>query len=60
MRRVIQISALGADETAFSAYHLEQEKQRTITFGSFDLDWFVLRPSVIYAIGGTSAELFCA
>jgi len=55
--RVIQISALGADESAFSAYHLTK-KAADDHLRSLDLDWFVLRPSVIYGRGGTSAELF--
>lgn len=55
--RVIQISALGADETAFSAYHLSKKAADDHLRG-LDIDWFVLRPSVIYGRGGTSAELF--
>jgi uncharacterized protein YbjT (DUF2867 family) len=55
--RVIQISALGADESAFSAYHLTK-KAADDRLRSLDLDWFVLRPSVIYGRGGTSAEVF--
>lgn len=55
--RVIQISALGADETAFSAYHLSKKAADDHLRG-LDLDWFVLRPSVIYGRGGASAELF--
>lgn len=55
--RVIQISALGADETAFSAYHLSKLAADDY-LRSLALDWFVLRPSVIYGRGGTSAELF--
>lgn len=57
VRRVIQISALGADETAFSAYHLSKRAADEVLRG-LELDWFVLRPSLIYGRGGTSAELF--
>jgi len=57
VRRVVQISALGADETAFSAYHLSKRAADEALRG-LDLDWFVLRPSLIYGRGGTSAELF--
>ena len=57
VRRVIQISALGADETAFSAYHLSKRAADEVLRG-LDLDWFVLRPSLIYGRGGKSAELF--
>jgi uncharacterized protein YbjT (DUF2867 family) len=57
IRRVIQISALGADETAFSAYHLSK-RAADDTLRALDLDWFVLRPSLIYGRGGGSAVLF--
>ncbi len=57
IRRVLQISALGADETAFSAYHLSKRAADDV-LRSLDLDWFVLRPSLIYGRGSKSAELF--
>lgn len=57
VRRVLQISALGADETAFSAYHLSK-RSADDCLRSLDLDWFVLRPSLIYGPGGKSADLF--
>lgn len=57
IRRVIQISALGTDETAFSAYHLSK-RAADDTLRRLDLDWFVLRPSLIYGKGGSSAVLF--
>lgn len=57
VRRVLQISALGADESAFSPYHLSK-KAADDSLRSLDLDWFVLRPSLIYGHGGKSAELF--
>lgn len=57
VRRVLQISALGADETAFSAYHLSK-RAADDCLRSLDLDWFVLRPSLIYGRGGKSADLF--
>lgn len=57
VRRVVQISALGADETAFSAYHLSK-RAADDCLRSLDLDWFVLRPSLIYGLGGKSAGLF--
>jgi uncharacterized protein YbjT (DUF2867 family) len=57
VRRVLQISALGADETAFSAYHLSKRAADDV-LRSLDLDWFVLRPSLIYGRGGKSAGLF--
>ncbi|HMW18366.1 MAG TPA: NAD-dependent epimerase/dehydratase family protein [Accumulibacter sp.] len=55
--RVIQISALGADDSAFSTYHLTK-KAADDHLRKLALDWFVLRPSLIYGRGGTSAEMF--
>jgi len=57
VRRVLQISALGADETAFSAYH-RSKRAADDDLRSLDLEWFVLRPSLIYGRGGKSADLF--
>ncbi|MFT3930330.1 MAG: NAD-dependent epimerase/dehydratase family protein [Spongiibacteraceae bacterium] len=57
IKKVIQISALGADHTAFSEYHLSKRAADDY-LRSLDLDWFVLRPSLIYGRGGKSAELF--
>jgi uncharacterized protein YbjT (DUF2867 family) len=57
VRRVLQISALGADETAFSAYHLSKRVADDF-LRSLDMDWFILRPSLIYGRGGKSAALF--
>lgn len=57
VQRVIQISALGADDSAFSAYHLSKRASDEVLRG-LDLEWFVLRPSLIYGKGGNSAELF--
>jgi uncharacterized protein YbjT (DUF2867 family) len=53
---VVQISALGADPTAFSAYHLSK-RAADDGLRRLPLDWFVLRPSLIYGPGGTSASL---
>jgi uncharacterized protein YbjT (DUF2867 family) len=57
VRRVLQVSALGADDTAFSAYHLSKRAADDV-LRQLDLDWFVLRPSLIYGRGGKSAALF--
>lgn len=57
IRRIVQISALGADHTAFSPYHLSKRAADDVLRG-LDLDWFVLRPSLIYGRSGTSARLF--
>lgn len=57
IRRIIQISALGADDTAFSAYHLSK-RAADDALRELDVDWFVLRPGLIYGRGGGSHELF--
>lgn len=57
VRRVVQVSAVGADDTAFSAYHLSKRAADAALL-QLDLDSAVLRPSLIYGRGGTSAALF--
>lgn len=57
VHRVIQLSALGADATAFSAYHLSKRAADDY-LRQLELDWFVLRPSLIYGKGGKSAAAF--
>ncbi|MEY4751934.1 MAG: hypothetical protein RIQ60_4148 [Pseudomonadota bacterium] len=57
IRRVVQISALGADETAVSPYHLSKRAADT-ALRQLDLDGIVLRPALIYGRGGTSAAMF--
>jgi uncharacterized protein YbjT (DUF2867 family) len=57
VRRVVQISALGADATAFSAFHRSKRAADEV-LRDLDLDWFVLRPSLVYGRGGGSASLF--
>jgi len=57
LRKVVQISALGSDGTAFSAYHLSK-RAADDCLRSLDVDGFVLRPSLVYGPGGQSAALF--
>lgn len=56
IRRVVQVSALGADDTAFSAYHQSKRAadRHLLGLGS----GVVLRPALIYGRGGGSAEFF--
>lgn len=54
--RVIQISALGADETAFSKYHLSKKKADDYLRQS-NLDYFILRPSLVYGKESDSTKL---
>ena len=57
VRRVIQISALGADVHAVSRYHLSK-KEADDFLADQPLDWIIAQPSVIYGPGGRSARLF--
>jgi uncharacterized protein YbjT (DUF2867 family) len=59
VRKVIQISALGADDTAFSQYHLSK-KAADEYLSSLDLDWTILMPSIVYGPGAKSLRLFKA
>ncbi|OGT89541.1 MAG: epimerase [Gammaproteobacteria bacterium RIFOXYD12_FULL_61_37] len=57
VKRVVQISALGADERAFTPYQLTKRAADEVLRG-LSLDWFVLRPSLVYGPGGKSTDLF--
>ena len=59
VRKVIQISALGADDTAFSQYHLSK-KAADDCLQQLDLDWAIVKPSLVYGPGGTSTAFFKA
>ena len=57
VRRIIQVSALGAEPDALSAYHRSKsEADRALM--TMPIDWAVVMPSLIYGPGGTSARLF--
>lgn len=55
--RVIQISALGADENATSRYHLSKRDADTY-LASLPLRSAIVQPSLVYGPGGASARLF--
>jgi uncharacterized protein YbjT (DUF2867 family) len=57
VRTVIQISALGADDGAETAYHLSK-KAADDHLASLDLDYVIVQPSLVYGRGGGSAALF--
>lgn len=59
VRKVIQISALGADDSAFSRYHLSK-KAADDFLASTELDWSILQPSLVFGPDGQSSALFCA
>lgn len=55
--RVIQVSALGADAQAFTPYQLSKKTADDVLRG-LSLDWFILRPSLVYGEDGTSTRYF--
>ncbi len=57
VKRVIQVSALGADESALVAFH-KSKKLADDYLGNTSLEWFILRPSLVYGKGGKSFKLF--
>jgi uncharacterized protein YbjT (DUF2867 family) len=59
VRRVINISALGADEEARSTYHLSKH-QADQHLKRLPLDWTIVQPSLVYGPQGESARLFTA
>ena len=59
VRRVIQISALGADAGARSEYHLSKRRADEHLTG-LPLAWTLVQPSLVYGPGGASARLFTA
>lgn len=56
VRRVVQVSALGADAAAVSAYH-RSKLAADEALRRLPLDWVILRPSLVDGAGGTSAGL---
>ena len=50
IKRVIQISALGADQQAETIYSQSKKKADDYLRG-LDLDWVILQPSLVYATG---------
>lgn len=57
--KVIQISALGADESAVSRYHLTKRAADDDLAGR-QLRWLILRPSIVYGPGAHSSAFFRA
>jgi nucleoside-diphosphate-sugar epimerase len=57
VRRVLQISALGADDSARSAYHLSKRAADEHLL-RLPISAVVAQPSLVYGSGGTSARLF--
>lgn len=59
VQRVIQISALGADERAFSHYHTSKRAADRY-LRERNLDWAIVMPSIVYGPGAKSMALFRA
>lgn len=57
VKRVIQISALGADDAATSRYHRSKKAADDVLRASA-LDWTILQPSVVFGAGGASTQMF--
>lgn len=55
--RVVQVSALGADDAATTAFH-RSKREADLTLVALPLRATVLRPSLVFAPEGTSARLF--
>lgn len=58
VRRVVQVSALGADEHARSAYH-RSKKAADDHLRSLPLSFVIVQPSLVFGADGASAALFC-
>ena len=59
VRRVVQLSALGADDSAASRYHLtKREADRALA--ALPLSSAIVQPSLVWGPGGASAALFGA
>jgi uncharacterized protein YbjT (DUF2867 family)/uncharacterized membrane protein YphA (DoxX/SURF4 family) len=59
IRKILQISALGADEKAESGYHLSKRKADE-TLMQLNVDAIILQPSLVIGQGGGSTQLFSA
>jgi len=64
VRRIIQISALGTEESATSAYHLSKKRAddglAAMSLDDTELKWVILRPSLIIGNDGASWRFFQA
>lgn len=56
VRKIIQISALGADDEATSRYHVSKASADRY-LQALPIDWIVLRPSLVFGVGGASTRL---
>lgn len=56
VRKIVQLSALGADEEAASRYHVSKASADRY-LQALPVDWIVLRPSLVFGVGGASTRL---
>jgi uncharacterized protein YbjT (DUF2867 family) len=57
VRRVLQVSALGADAGARSAFHASKKRADDFLRAS-RLEWTIVQPSLVFGADGASARLF--
>ena len=57
VRRVVQISALGAD--CGNAVYFTSKRAADEALMALPLEWIILRPSLVFGPGGGSAAMFC-
>ena len=57
VRKVVQISALGADAHAQSRYHISK-KRGDDALAALAMPWVIVQPSLVFGAGGASAALF--
>jgi uncharacterized protein YbjT (DUF2867 family) len=57
VRKVIQVSALGADSAALSQYHRSKRAADDFLAGQA-IRWVIVQPSLVFGEGGASARLF--
>ncbi|WP_028311625.1 SDR family oxidoreductase [Derxia gummosa] len=57
VKRIVQISALGADADARSAYHLSK-RAADEALRALPIDSAIVQPSIVFGTGGASARLF--
>jgi uncharacterized protein YbjT (DUF2867 family) len=55
--RIVQVSALGADKSASSRYHLSKKAADDV-LRALSVDAAIVQPSLVYGPGGASARLF--
>ncbi len=57
VKRIIQVSALGTDDSALVGFH-KSKKLADDFLRSCSLEWFILRPSLVYGEEGKSYNFF--